>query len=197
MIYKLKILTVLIIIFSVTNVFSDSLPITNTLITNNVCDLSPSIGLRADKLILADLYGWKEGYLFSSFGGYEETAPDKSWIITEPIGGVLGGILGLSFTIFTFNEVGIFTGYSLGCGVGIWGAGHFIEKEKGSLLWATVGSMAGTFIILVAANYLDNHYNNVNYEVFVSMVPLVAPILGLTLYRLTLGKGDSGCLGIK
>ncbi|MDD5528654.1 MAG: hypothetical protein PHX21_01335 [bacterium] len=169
MTYKLKILIVSIIIFSGTNTFADSSsfsvnsPITNTqlpntLITNSVCNFSPSIGLKASDLVIAD--AWKGNYLFLAESSEGENPvikndeylgcclggctfgklnprikkPKNSWVITEPLGGIAGGAFGM----LIFGGLGVvitgFEGYDV---VGLYGLifGYIIGSPYG--IWAT------------------------------------------------------------
>ncbi|MBI4723108.1 MAG: hypothetical protein HY769_08990 [Candidatus Stahlbacteria bacterium] len=95
----------------------------------------------------------------TSFVGQKKS--DLSWIITEPLGGIVGGgvfgcVCGWSVWLLTYNkdpleyfEVAVTAtriGCAVGSGIGIWAAGKYVEKEKGSLLLTLLGSSIGMAI---------------------------------------------------
>ncbi|MBI4722839.1 MAG: hypothetical protein HY769_07595 [Candidatus Stahlbacteria bacterium] len=121
---------------------------------------------------------------------------DLSWIITEPLGGVLGGGIGgllgagmgasLAMLILGEDFAGIYgacqgmkIGYGLGNGVGIWAVGKYVEKEKGSLLLTVLGSSAGLAIGWVTDDDLGAYLNGFG----IWGLPIIC---GLIAYRLSL-----------
>ncbi|MDD2891337.1 MAG: hypothetical protein PHE49_11980 [bacterium] len=184
MAYKLKTLIVLIILFSTTITFADSpichsaldaesilsgalsplLPntlLTSTLLTNFLCDSSPSIGLKPSDLTLTD--AWQGSYLFSAVDDSVKPTPNKSWMITEPLGGLVGEFAGIVIgvpLIFaagfagSYEEAVLATGalcieYPILITYGIWATGKYIEKEKGSFGRTFWGSVLGEAVAIV------------------------------------------------
>ena len=91
---------------------------------------------------------------------------DYLWFITEPLGGIVGGLLlgyagGYGGWLLTYNDedceqfeamiIGGIIGCGVGSGIGIWVVGKYICKERGSLLLAVLGSGVG--IALGCATY--------------------------------------------
>ncbi|MDD5528650.1 MAG: hypothetical protein PHX21_01315 [bacterium] len=183
--------------------FSVDFPITNILITNNVCDSFSPIGLKPSNLILTDLYGCKSNYLFTAVNDSQKSvtsAEDRTWVVTEPFGGFLGGVLGgLAGAIIVALAVpysldssdptvrnGFLFGYAAGCGLGIWSAGKWIEREKGNLIWTIFGSMAGEFLAYAKLTYNNNHDD---YSTGIYLVIPVLPIIsGVIAYRMSFKK---------
>ncbi|MDD5528651.1 MAG: hypothetical protein PHX21_01320 [bacterium] len=173
------------------------------LITTSYNQLPSGIGLKPSDLTLTDAYEYNRGKAFASFGGegysYDESNGDEdnSWKITEPLGGLAGGLIsallvggavGLAtrssddWSGLILAYYGVFIVYPIGVGTGIWMTGKYREKEKGNLLLSILGAAVGTIPAF-----------------FYPPLLLVTPILsGLTVYRLTLGIGNPNCcLGLK
>lgn len=125
---------------------------------------SQSIGLKPDNFLLLNSCQYQTPYLFSSFGGgAEENSEDKSWVVTEPLGGLAGGFLGamagavVGMGYYSYGEsenyysllgmAGLLLGgYIAGTGTGIWAVGKCIEKEDGNWFFAVLGSIAGCIV---------------------------------------------------
>lgn len=86
-----------------------------------------------------------------------DSKKDYSWILTEPLFGVIGGFLGAVLIELISNgdlaeesETVVFpVMFSSGVSLGAWSAGKFIEKEKGSFGAAFFGALVGMLIPLV------------------------------------------------
>lgn len=166
--------------------------------------LIAQLGLKSDNLILSDIgryetigspnfqylaMGENSGDELQGSGSPAVNKSSKRWMVSEPLGGLVGGgLLGLigAGAGYLFvgggdvivqmycGSVGAISGYSIGTGLGIWNTGKRIEKEKGSLLAALIGSTLGCL-----GGYLIT-FGDVGSALAGSL------IFGLISYRITL-----------
>ncbi len=93
---------------------------------------------------------------------------NRSWMLTEPLGGYIGGGLGAGVGIglallyyvicdmdaiiyanpdvYYYGEKVMRASYTIGSGIGIWLTGKYIEKEEGSIWVAIAGSVIGFYL---------------------------------------------------
>jgi hypothetical protein len=156
--------------------------------------LSAFANLIPDNPILADLYGYKSDYLFSTLGDSSKpVAPEKdvTWIISEPICGLALGISGIILSKigapFKDSSEAIsnsLVGYTIGSGLGIWVMGKLVEKEKGNLILTMLGSIGGAVIFNVLYNAKRvKGYSATEDLGLLYVIPLLS---GLVFYRMSL-----------
>ena len=100
-------------------------------------------------------------------GAIKEVKNDMSWIINEPLGGVLGGVaggvtgffvgMGVSYVVFpSFLSdenyfplfIGALIGHAFGSATGVWLTGKYVEKENGTFFGALIGSVIGGVVCM-------------------------------------------------
>ncbi len=116
--------------------------------------------VNISQILLSEIRSQKEHLYLSDNDAISTTqhTPDRSWMLTEPLGGLAGGIVsgiigGISGMLvfsaiddfdaagFIGAQIGGHIGYPIGTGLGIWATGKYIEKESGSWATAILGSI--------------------------------------------------------
>ncbi len=171
-----------------------------------------SIGYKPvniSQILLSEIKPQTE-HIYLSDSNNDTVSQNCSWMLTEPLGGAVGGIaggcvlgivggiscylLGKIVTDEDFTgwgiEIGSFGGYLVGVPLGIYYTGKWLEKEKGHFKSAFIGSAAGSIVsaILFYASIELFCYEEMPNPYLILSIPFM-PIIGSMIgYRLGLLK---------
>jgi hypothetical protein len=133
----------------------------------------------------------------------EESKRNWTWIVTEPLGGIIGGGIGVVIgmvagalgggayadyagrepivDIVIGTQIGAGVGYVIGSAFGVWSVGKHIEKEDGSFESTLLGSIIGGIGMLGGILYTSPEVTL--FTGICMSLPLVGSMVG---YRLSI-----------